>query len=67
MSKAANTDGQISSVSVTIGAGSVTESVKKEIDKMVASPHCAKLCYHYIGGWLDGSNLDAERIYFKTS
>jgi len=66
MTKTANTDGQISSVTVTIGSGPVKESVKKEIDVMADSKDCAKNFYHFIGGWLDGPNLDAEMVYFKN-
>ena len=64
--KTANTDGQISSVTVTIGSGPLSESVKKEIDAMATSKDCAKNFCNYIGGWLDGSNLDTEMVYFKN-
>ena len=64
--KTANTDRQISSVTVTIGSGPLSESVKKEIDAMATSKDCAKNFCNYIGGWLDGSNLDSEMVYFKN-
>ena len=66
MSKAANTDRQISSVTVTIGSGPVSDLVKKDIDAMATSKDCAKNFCNYIGGWLEGSNLDAEMVYFKN-
>ena len=64
--RTANTDGQISSVSVTIGSGPLSELVKKDIDAMATSKDCAKNFCNYLGGWLDGSNIDAEMVYFKN-
>src|SRR5215510_11962506 len=66
MTKTANTDGQLTAVTVTIGSGPLSESVKKEIDAMATSKDCAKNFCNFIGGWLDGSNLDAEMVYFKN-
>ena len=42
MTKTANTDGQISSVTVTIGSGPLSDLVKKDIDAMATSKDCAK-------------------------
>ena len=42
MTKTPNTDGQISSVTVTIGSGPLSELVKKDIDAMATSKDCAR-------------------------